>query len=149
MGRKAITCYSAGSTRRPVSPRCPEIPWFTLHHTAGESYLFCPRAEIPAPPLCGNHYSAGVRKPALNSAQRLSAPHWDCRKAPMPQSKIRNSSPFAEGRKEVIGTKTRTLQGVTCQAHPSLRNTAGAPGRKKFKTPTTGAQGIKTLMKNK
>jgi hypothetical protein len=41
-------------------------------------------------------------------------------------SKSRKCSPLAEGRKEVIST-TITLQGVTYPAHPSLRNTAGAP----------------------
>jgi hypothetical protein len=46
-GRKAITCYSAGSTRSPVPPRYTEAQLFTLH-------LFCPRTGIPAPPLSGN-----------------------------------------------------------------------------------------------
>jgi hypothetical protein len=36
---------------------------------------------------------------------------------------------------------------VTYPACLSLRNTAGAPGGKKLKTPTPGAQGIKTMTK--
>jgi hypothetical protein len=66
----------------------------------------------------------------------------------MPPSKSRNSSPLTGDRKEVISVITRTLQGVTYPAYPSLRNTVGAPGEKKLKTPTTGAQRIKTLTKN-
>jgi hypothetical protein len=69
-------------------------------------------------------------------------------KSPCAPSKTSNSSPFLEGSKEVISTATRTLQGVTYPAYPSLRNTVGAPGEKKLKTPTTGAQRIKTLTKN-
>jgi hypothetical protein len=53
---------------------------------------------------------------------------------PCTPSKSGNSSPLIEGRKEGIGTTTRTLQGVTYPAYPSLRNTAGAPGGRK-KTP--------------
>jgi hypothetical protein len=39
--------------------------------------------------------------------------------------------PLTEGRKEAMSTTTRSLQGVTYPAYPSLRNTAGAPGEKK------------------
>jgi hypothetical protein len=53
-GRKAKTCYSAGSTRSPASPRHPEAQCFTLHLPAGESCLSYPRVGIPAPPLSGN-----------------------------------------------------------------------------------------------
>jgi hypothetical protein len=53
-GKKAITCYSTGSTRSPIPPRYTEDQCFTLHLPAGESCLSCPRAGIPAPPLSGN-----------------------------------------------------------------------------------------------
>jgi hypothetical protein len=52
--RKAITCYSAGSTRRPASPRSTEAQRFTLYLPAGECCLSCPRTGIPAPPWSGN-----------------------------------------------------------------------------------------------
>jgi hypothetical protein len=55
--------------------------------------------------------------------------------------------PLIEGRKKVICTTARTLQVVTLPIHPSLRNTARAPGEKP-QNPTTGAQGIKTLTQN-
>jgi hypothetical protein len=45
--------------------------------------------------------------------------------------------PFAESRKEVVGTTTRTLQRATYPAYPSLRNTAGAPGEGKKKPQNT------------
>jgi hypothetical protein len=48
----------------------------------------------------------------------------------MPPSKNKNSSPLIEERKKVICNTTRTLQGATYSAFPSLRNTAGAPGEK-------------------
>jgi hypothetical protein len=64
----------------------------------------------------------------------------------VPPSKSRSSSLLTKGRKEVIST--RTLQGITFPAYPSLRNTSGAPGEKVFKTPTTGAQEIKIITKN-
>jgi hypothetical protein len=58
------------------------------------------------------------------------------------------TSPLTERRKEAIGTTTITLQGVTYPAYPSLKNTVGSSGgKKKLKTPTTGAQEIKTIMK--
>jgi hypothetical protein len=44
--------------------------------------------------------------------------------------KSRNFSSLTDRRKEVICTKTRTLQGVTFPAYPSLRKTAGAPGER-------------------
>jgi hypothetical protein len=53
----------------------------------------------------------------------------------VPQSKSRNSTLLAEGRKEVICNTTRTLQGVTFPAYLSLRKTARAPGEKNLKTP--------------
>jgi hypothetical protein len=68
--------------------------------------------------------------------------------SPVPPPKSGNSSPLTEGRKEVICNTTRSLQWVTYPAYLSLRNTAGAPGEKNLKTPTTGVQGIKTLTKN-
>jgi hypothetical protein len=40
---------------------------------------------------------------------------------------------ITEGRKEVIGTTTRTLQNVTYPEYPSLRKTVGALGQKKKK----------------
>jgi hypothetical protein len=49
----------------------------------------------------------------------------------MSPSKSRNCSLLAEERKQVISTKTRTLQGLTYPAYPSLRNTAEVPGEKK------------------
>jgi hypothetical protein len=48
----------------------------------------------------------------------------------MPPSKSRNSSPLTGDRKEVISVITRTLQGVTYPAYPSLRNTAEASEEK-------------------
>jgi hypothetical protein len=53
----------------------------------------------------------------------------------VPPSKSRNSRSLTEGRKEVIGTTTRTLEGVIYPRYPSLRNTAGAQGEKKLKNP--------------
>jgi hypothetical protein len=49
---------------------------------------------------------------------------------PPPPSKSGNYNLLAEGRKEVICNTTRTLQGATYPAYPSLRNTAGASGEK-------------------
>jgi hypothetical protein len=40
-GRKTVTCYSVGSTRRPASPRCTEAQRFPWHLPAGESHLLC------------------------------------------------------------------------------------------------------------
>jgi hypothetical protein len=48
----------------------------------------------------------------------------------MPPSKSRNSRTLAEERKEIFCTTTRTLQGVTFPAYPSLRKTAVTPGEK-------------------
>jgi hypothetical protein len=90
-------------------------------------------------------YSAGARRPTPHSAQRPSTTY---RKALAPPLKSGNSSPFTDGRKEAIGTTRTNLQGVTYPAHTSMRNTAVAPGGKKFKTPTTGSQAIKTITKN-
>jgi hypothetical protein len=93
------------------------------------------------------HYSAGVRRPASHSAQRHSTPHFDRRRVPTPPSKSGNNNSLTEGRKEVICTTTRTLQGVTFPAYPFLRKTAGALGEK-TQNLNTGAQGIKTLIQN-
>jgi hypothetical protein len=73
-------------------------------------------------------HSADARRPALHSEQRPTAEHCNSRRIPTPPSKSRNSSPLFKGRKEVISTTTRTLQGITYPAYPSLRKTAGAPG---------------------
>jgi hypothetical protein len=62
--------------------------------------------------------------------QRPNTPHCDCKRVPTPPSKTRNSRSFTEGRKEVIFTATRTLQGVPFPEYPSLRKTAGIPGKK-------------------
>jgi hypothetical protein len=51
----------------------------------------------------------------------------------VPASKSRNYSSLAEGRKEVICTSVRTLQGVTFPVYTFLRKTAGAPGEKNSK----------------
>jgi hypothetical protein len=53
-GKKAITYHSAGGTRSPVSPMYTEAHCFTLHLSAKESCISCPRAGISAPPLSGN-----------------------------------------------------------------------------------------------
>jgi hypothetical protein len=82
------------------------------------------------------------------AAARRPIPHCDYRRAPAPPSKSGNSSPLTEEKKEVINTTTRTLQGVTYPAYPSLRNTAEAQGEKNLKTPTIGAQVIETQTKN-
>jgi hypothetical protein len=60
-----------------------------------------------------------------------------------PLCKSRNSSPFTEGRKEVIGTTTRILQmgNISSISLSEEKN-------KNLKTPTTGAQGIKPITKN-
>jgi hypothetical protein len=50
---------------------------------------------------------------------------------PCAPSNSKNSSPLTEGRKQVISTTTRTLQGITYPTLPSLRNTARTPGEKK------------------
>jgi hypothetical protein len=94
------------------------------------------------------HCSAGTRRPDPHSAQRLRAPCCDCRRALASPLKSGNSSPLDEGRKEVIGTPTRILQGVTYPTYPSLRNTTELQEEKELKIPTTGAQEIKTLTKN-
>jgi hypothetical protein len=65
----------------------------------------------------------------------------------VPPSKSRNFSLLTEGRKEVMGIITRTLQGITYTTYLSQRNTAGIPGEKTLKTPTTGAQENKNLTK--
>jgi hypothetical protein len=48
----------------------------------------------------------------------------------VPPSKSRNSSPLTKGRKEVICTTTRILQGITFSSIPSIKKIAGAPGEK-------------------
>jgi hypothetical protein len=50
-------------------------------------------------------------------------------------SQSRNSNSLTEEKKEVTGTTTRTLQGVTYPSYPSLRNIAEAPGEKKPQNP--------------
>jgi hypothetical protein len=62
-------------------------------------------------------------------------------------SKSRSYNLLTEGRMEATSTTIRTLQGVTYPSHPSLRNSAGAPGKKKKKK-KTGTQVIKTITKN-
>jgi hypothetical protein len=69
-----------------------------------------------------------------HSGQRPRAPDCDFRRYPALPSKSGNASPLIEGRKEIISTTTRTLQGVTSPANPSLRKTAGAP-REKIQNP--------------
>jgi hypothetical protein len=41
--RKAVTCYSTGSTRKPDPQRCTEAQHFTLYLPALESHLSSPR----------------------------------------------------------------------------------------------------------
>jgi hypothetical protein len=83
-------------------------------------------------------YSAGARRSASHSAQRPSTIHCDYRRVPASASKRGNSSPLTEGRKEVICTTARTLQGLTFPAYPSLRKTAGAQGEKNSKPQPEG-----------
>jgi hypothetical protein len=104
----------------------------TLHCTpascTGESLLSCQESQILYQiAIC---YVAGTRRPTPYNAQRPSIPHCDCRRAPASPSKSKNSSLLTEERKEATGT-TRTLQGVTYPAYPSLKDTIGAPGGKK------------------
>jgi hypothetical protein len=124
--RKAITCYSAGGTRSPVPPRHTEAQHFMPHLPAEETKSWNPNSSI-------EWQSATllvVGGLPLHSAQGPRTPHCDCRGAPVLPSKTGNSSPLTEERKKVISTTTRTLQGVTYPAYPSLGNTAGAPGEK-------------------
>jgi hypothetical protein len=53
-GRKVITCYSAGGTRSPVSPKYTKAQRFTLHLPPGDPWLSCPRTGTPGPPMSGN-----------------------------------------------------------------------------------------------
>jgi hypothetical protein len=88
-------------------------------------------------------YSAGARRPASHSAQRLNTPHCDFRREPMPPSKTGNSSPFTEGKEEVICITTRTLQGVTFPAYLSLRKMVGVAGKKTSKYQLQEHKGLK------
>jgi hypothetical protein len=45
-GRKAVSCYSICSTRRPASPRYTKTQHLTLLLSTGEYHLSCPRAGI-------------------------------------------------------------------------------------------------------
>jgi hypothetical protein len=53
-GRKIVTWYWVGGTRRTASPRCTEAQHFPLHLPAGQSCLSCSKAQIPASPLNSN-----------------------------------------------------------------------------------------------
>jgi hypothetical protein len=122
--RKAITCYSSGSTRS--TSQSTQMPTASYCTSLQESHV-SPVKELESQLLHGVAicYSAGARRPAPHSAQRPSAPHCDFRSAPAPPPKSR-------GKRR--GTTTRILKGVTYPAYPSLRNTAGAPREKKNKT---------------
>jgi hypothetical protein len=61
----------------------------------------------------------------------------------VPQSKSRNSTLLAEGRKEVICNTTRTLQGVTFPAYLSLRKMVGVAGKKTSKYQLQEHKGLK------
>jgi hypothetical protein len=89
----------------PTVPTCRRVPSL-LFKSWNPSYLH----------WMAIHHSAGARRPASRSAQRHSAPHCDWRRVPTSSSKSGNPSSFPEGRKEVICTTTRTLQGVTFPA---------------------------------
>jgi hypothetical protein len=93
------------------------------------------------------HYSAGARIPASHSAQRLSTPHCDCRRASFPQSKSRNSNPLAERRKE-HHTQNKNAARGNISSIPLPEEHCWISRRKNLKTPTAGAQWIKTLTQN-
>jgi hypothetical protein len=116
-------------------PQAHRSQHFTLHLPSKESCLFVQELESQLFHRLSIHYPAGAGRPIPpnHSAQRPSAPHCNSRRAPVLPSKSGNSSSLTEGRKEAIGTTTRPLQGVTYLVHPSLRNIAGAPGRKRTK----------------
>jgi hypothetical protein len=61
---------------------------------------------------------------------------------PAPPSKSGNLSLLTEGRKDLICTTTRTLEGATFPAYQSLRKLLEFQ-EKKLKTPNTGTQGLK------
>jgi hypothetical protein len=66
----------------------------------------------------------------------------------LPPFKSGNTSPLTEGRKDVVGTTTRTLQRVTYSAYPSSGTLLELQEETNLKTPTTGAQVINTITKN-
>jgi hypothetical protein len=74
-GRKAVTCYSVGSTRRSASPKCTEAPNFPPRLLAGESSLPSVSVGIPAPPLSGNLLLCSCQEAACQYAQRPSTPY--------------------------------------------------------------------------
>jgi hypothetical protein len=47
-----------------------------------------------------------------------------------PHQRVETPDPLDKGRKEVTGTTTRILQGVTYPTYPSLKNTARATREK-------------------
>jgi hypothetical protein len=61
----------------------------------------------------------------------------------MPPSKSRNSSLLTEERKEVMSTTTRTMQGVTSPAYPSLKMLLEHQERKNRKPQLQGHKGLK------
>jgi hypothetical protein len=102
--KKAITCYSAGSTRSPV-PQGTQKPSASHCINLQESHV-SPVTELESQILhqVAICYSAGARRPVPHSAQIPDAPHFNFRRAIVPPSKSRNSRPLTERRKEVIVT---------------------------------------------
>jgi hypothetical protein len=66
---------------------------------SGDSHLSCPRVEILDFPLSAISYTAGAKRPPSHSAERHSAPHFDCSRVPVPQSKNGNYILKTEGEK--------------------------------------------------
>jgi hypothetical protein len=74
--RKAITCYSAGSTRIPVLHTAP--PCWRVTSVLSKSWISSNSMEWQSTTF------DGARRPTCYSAQRPSAPYCDRRRAPTP-----------------------------------------------------------------
>jgi hypothetical protein len=98
-GEEHCNLVFASGRRRSVSPRYTEAQHFTMLLPSGDSHLSCPRAEILDFPLSAISYTAGAKRPPSTSAQRHHAPHLDCSRVPVPQSKNGNYSLKTEGEK--------------------------------------------------
>jgi hypothetical protein len=75
--------------------------------------------------------------------QRHSATHCDYRRAPVPPTKSKNSSPFTEGGERVSLQHNKNPERDNIISIPLLLDLQ----EKELKTPSTEAQGIKTLTK--
>jgi hypothetical protein len=139
-GRKAVTCYSEGRTRS-LLPQGAQKP-STSHCTSLQESPISAVHELESQFLHGVAicYCAGAGRPVSHSAQRSRAPCCDCSIVRIQPAQSENSSPFTEGRKEVICTKARTLETLLWENSCNSK-------RKKCKTPSKGAQTIKTLTK--